>query len=59
MNIYEDAELEQKMEELTDLIGMLVLDVLLVGLRKAVAENQIFSEFAEAKYPVSEKRVPF
>jgi hypothetical protein len=29
-----------------------------VGLRKAVAENQIFSGLAEAKYPVSEKRVP-
>jgi hypothetical protein len=55
MNIYEDEELEQKLEELTSLIVRLVLDMLLVGLRKTVAENQIFSALAEAKYPVSEK----
>jgi hypothetical protein len=55
MNIYEDEELEQKLEELTNLIGRLVLDMLLVGLRKTVVENQIFSELAEAKYPISEK----
>jgi hypothetical protein len=55
MNIYEDEELEQKLEELTNLIGRLVLDMLLVGVRKTVAENQIFSELAEAKYPVLEK----
>ena len=55
MNIYEDEELEQKLEELTNLIGRLVLDMLLVGLRKTVAENQIFSELAETKYPISEK----
>jgi len=55
MNIYEDEELEQKLEELTNLIGRLVLDMLLTGLRKTVAENQIFSGLAEAKYPISEK----
>jgi hypothetical protein len=55
MNIYEDEELEQKLEELTNLIGRLVLDMLLTGLRKTVAENQIFTELAVTKYPVSEK----
>jgi len=55
MNIYEDEELEQKLEELTNLIGRLVLDMLLIGLRKTVSENQIFSGLAEAKYPISEK----
>jgi hypothetical protein len=55
MNIYEDEELEQKLEELTNLIGRLVLDMLIIGLRKIVAENQTFSELAEAKYPISEK----
>jgi hypothetical protein len=59
MNIYEDEELEQKLEELTNLIGRLVLDMLLIGLRKTVAENQIFSELAEAKYPISEKQDSF
>ena len=55
MNIYEDEELEHKLEELTDLLGKLVLDMLLVGLRKTVAEHQIFSELAEAKYPIDQK----
>jgi len=59
MNIYEDEELEQKLEELTNLIGKLVLDMLLIGLRKTVTENQIFSELAEAKYPISQKPEPF
>jgi hypothetical protein len=45
----------KKLEELTSLIGRLVLDMLLVGLRKTVAENRIFSELAEAKYPISDK----
>jgi hypothetical protein len=55
MNIYEDEELELKFEELTNLIGKLVLDMLLIGLRKSVAENHIFSELAEAKYPIDTK----
>jgi len=59
MNIYEDEELEQKLEELTDLMGQLVLDMLLVGLRKVVRENQIFKEFTEAKLPVSQNPTSF
>ena len=59
MNIYEDEALEQKLEELTDLVGQLVLDVLLISLRKVVQENQVFREFAEAKWPVSQKTEPF
>jgi hypothetical protein len=55
MNIYEDEELEHKLEELTNLIGKLVLDLLIIGLRKTVSENQIFSELAEAKYPIDSK----
>ena len=52
MNIYEDEGLEQKFEELTDLMGQLVLDVLLVSLRKVVQENQVFREWAEVRNPV-------
>lgn len=55
MNIYEDEGLEQKLEELTDLAGQLMLDILLVSLRKVVRENQIFRELAEAKWPVAQK----
>lgn len=55
MNIYEDESLEQKFEELTDLMGQLVLDMLLVSLRKVVNENQIFQEWAETKRPVQQE----
>ena len=55
MNIYEDGRLEQRFEELTDLMGQLVLDMLLVSLRKAVRENQIFQEWAEVNMPVEQK----
>lgn len=54
MNIYEDESLERKFEELTDLMGQLVLDMLLVSLRKTVKENQVFKEWAEAKQPIQQ-----
>ena len=57
MNIYEDEGLEQKFEELTDLMGQLVLDVLLVSLRKVTKENQVFQEWAEVKLPVREEKI--
>lgn len=59
MNIYEDEGLEQKLEELTDLVGQLVLDMLLVSLRKACNEHQIFREFAETRDPTTKKAKPF
>lgn len=55
MNIYEDEGLEQKLEELSDLAGQLLLDILLISLRKVVRENQVFRELAEAKWPVAQK----
>ncbi len=59
MNIYEDEALEQTLEELTDLVGKLVLDMLLVSLRKIVRENQIFQEIAETKWTGPQKPDPF
>jgi hypothetical protein len=56
MNIYEDEGLEQKFEELTDLMGQLVLDILLVSLRKVGKENQVFQEWAEVKLPLREQK---
>lgn len=59
MNIYEDESLEQKLEELSDQVGHLVLDLLLVSLKKLVKENVIFSEMAEARLDASGKDQPF
>ncbi len=49
MNIYENGELEQKLDEMTDLIGELILDVVLASLRKLGDECQTYREFAEIK----------
>lgn len=59
MNIYEDEDLEEKLEEITDLVGQLLLDMLLVSLRKIRSEHQIYSEFAETRGPNPKRAKPF
>jgi len=59
MNIYEEVELEQKLDELTDLMGRIVLDLLLVSLRKIGREQQVYDEFVEAKGPSAKRSEPF
>lgn len=51
--------LEQKLEELTDLMGQLVPDMLLVSLRKVVKENQVFQEWAETKLSARQDNASF
>jgi hypothetical protein len=51
MNIYEEEELEQKLDELSDLMGQIVLDLLLVSLRKIGKEQQVYGEFVETRGP--------
>jgi len=41
--------LEQKFEELSNQMGHLVLDILLISLKKVVRENGIFSDISEAR----------
>ncbi len=59
MNIYEDENLEQKLEELTDLMGQLVMDLLVVSLRKVVQENQVFKEWTEINTSRQQDGNPF
>ena len=49
MNFYENEALEQRMEELSDQLGYLVLDLLVVSLKKVVREGVIYSEIMDAK----------
>lgn len=51
MNVYEEEDLEQKLDELTDLMGRIVLDLLLVSLRKIGREQQAYGEFVETRGP--------
>ncbi|MHB8091307.1 MAG: hypothetical protein ACYDH8_06895 [Syntrophales bacterium] len=52
MNIYEDELLEQKLEECTELLGHILLDLLIVSLKKIAKENQVFSDIADSKLSV-------
>jgi len=49
MNIYEDERLEQKLNEISDQLGHLLLDFLLVSLKKINTENLILTEFEDAR----------
>jgi hypothetical protein len=59
MNIYEDEQLERKLNDLTDQLGTFVLDMLLVSLKKINHESEIFQEFEDARNITKETSVPF
>ena len=59
MNIYEDEAVERKLEELSDQVGYLVLDLLVLSLKKVVREEGIFSEIMDAKLGVPNSMEPF
>jgi hypothetical protein len=59
MNIYEDEAVERKLEELSDQVGYLVLDLLVLSLKKVVREEGIFSEIMDAKLSVPCSKEPF
>ncbi len=49
MNIYEEEKLEKKFEEITDQLGYLMLDLILVSLKKVNTEKEIYKEFVDAR----------
>jgi len=49
MNIYEEEKLKKKLEEITDQLGYLLLDLLLISLKRLNSENQIFKEFEDVR----------
>ena len=59
MNICEDEQLERKLNEITDQLGTLMLDMLLVSMKKINRESEIFQEFEDAKKITEEMPVPF
>ncbi len=69
MNIYEDEELDRKFEEITDLMGDFILDVIRMSLNLKVTrkkinyENLIFRELNDvrleaAKEDIDRKKEP-
>ena len=59
MNIYEDEKLEKKFNELTDQLGHLFLDMLLISLKKVNHENILFKDFEDARNFPDSENFPF
>jgi len=59
MKIYEDEQVERKLNELTDELGTLMLDMLVVSLKKINHESLLFKEFEDARKITEEMQVPF
>jgi len=59
MNIYEDEMLEQKLDEISNQMGHLVMDILLLSLNKLGSQNQVFNNFTEARLATDTKDDPF
>lgn len=51
MNIYEEDNLEQKLDDLTDQMGHLILDIILASVRQVARQYHTYEEFTEAKSP--------
>ncbi len=50
MNIHEEEQLENKFDEITDHIGYLLLDFLLISLKKINIENQVYKSYEDCKF---------
>lgn len=59
MNIYEDEMLEQKLEEISNQMGHLVMDILLLSLKRLGNQNQVFNDFTEARLATDQRNDPF
>ena len=51
MNIYEEHHLEQKLDEITNQIGQLLLDIILVSVKQVSREYQSYEEIEDARRP--------
>jgi cupin superfamily acireductone dioxygenase involved in methionine salvage len=56
MNFYEDEEFEQKIEQITDQFGYLLLDIIFMSFQKINTENQILKEFLDARLQVHKEK---
>jgi hypothetical protein len=59
MSIYEDELVEQKLDVISNQMGHLVMDILLLSLKRLGNDNQTFTEFMEAKMEDDTRNNPF
>ncbi|MBW1895052.1 MAG: hypothetical protein JRF40_08955 [Deltaproteobacteria bacterium] len=58
MNFYEDEKFERVIEKITDEMGYLIMDIILMDLKKTNTENQIFEEILDAKLEAHKENHP-
>ena len=49
MDSYEDEMLEEKLDEISNQMGHLVMDILLMSLKRLGNQNQVFNDFTKEK----------
>ncbi len=59
MNIYEDEMLDEKLDEISNQMGLLVMDILLTSLKRLGDQNQVLNNFTEAKLASNADNDPF
>jgi ATP-dependent RNA circularization protein (DNA/RNA ligase family) len=60
MNIYEEQHLEQKLDEITNQIGYLMLDIILISVKQVSREYQAYEDIEDCRREVaSERNNPF
>jgi hypothetical protein len=59
VSIYDDELLEQKLEVISNQMGHLLMDILLLSLKRLGNDNQTYTEFMEAKMEDDERNNPF
>ena len=47
MNIYQEEELEEKIEQLVEQLGYLMMDIILMSFKKINTENQLLKELLD------------
>jgi len=59
MNSYEDEMLEEKLDEISVQMGQLVMDILLMSLKRLGNQNQVLNNFTEGKLASNADYDPF
>jgi len=49
MNIYQEEELEEKIEQLVEQLGYLMMDIILMSFKKINTENQLLKELLDTR----------
>jgi len=49
MNIYQEDELEKRIEQIVEKLGYLLMDIILMSFKKINTENQLFKELLDSR----------